>query len=115
MHLFLNTFVSVSFCRLSACISDGLYLTIPIRRFLSDDPIRKRLSDDPFMIVSPPVALSEKDFYPKDVSFPPGNEKLRASDHFSNVHFFREQQVCFLLQTVVLFALTLAAFFVREF
>ena len=40
------------------------------------------------MVVSPLVALSEKDFYPKDVSFPPGNEKLRVSGHFSNVHFF---------------------------
>ena len=45
------------------------------------------------------MALSGKDFYPKDVSFP-GNEKLRASGHFSNVHFFESSRYI----TVLIFA-----------
>ena len=34
------------------------------------NPIRKLLSNDPFLVASPLVTLSEKDFYPKDVSSP---------------------------------------------
>ena len=59
--------------------------------FLSDDSIRKPLFDDSFLAALPPMALSGSDFYPKAVSFP-GNEELRASGHFSYVHFFESSR-----------------------